>query len=54
MAIQVNESQADELGLVYSEIERLWFRICLCSERWKQTQEYPTLANKDVPAHDGL
>ena len=49
MAVQVDESQADELGHVYSERQRL-----LCLERWKQTQEYSKLANLGVPAHDGL
>ena len=42
MAIQVDESEADELGHghVYSEGERLLCRIRLCRERQKQTQEY--------------
>ena len=54
MAIQVDESKADELGHVYSEGERLLCRIRLCYERQKKTQEYSKLANSGVRAHDFL
>ena len=39
MTLQVDNSQADELGHLYSEGERLLSRIQLCRERRKQTQE---------------
>ena len=52
MAIQVNESQTDDLGHIYSEGERLLCRIQLCRERQKQTQEYSKLAYSGDTAHD--
>ena len=44
MAIQVDESQADKLGHVYSEGERPLCRIRLFRERRKQTRECSKLA----------
>ena len=54
MEIQVNESQADELGHVYNEGKRLFCRIRFCHERRNQTQDYSKLTSSRDPEHDGL
>ena len=54
MTIQIDKSQADELGHVYSEGERLLCRIQLFRETRKQTQECSKLANSGVTAHDWI